>query len=244
LKGVTQVRGVFDLRLMQIAGVLAWVLAPPEAECVSAFWFAVAAIVSAIASIGAGVMAYQQSQTAAKNAEDMAAAQAAAQRSQAEAEAARLRNQAQQEQLDRAAAERSEREDDRRRRAAMESGYAGSGVLLEGTPAYWLQAQAGVDEYNAQARNQESLMRQKGMLWEAEMAEWQGETGATSSLVSGKAEAKAVRAQGQAALIGGIGSSIGTAATLGSSWLQARPAAGATGSSKFYTGSQAIRLMR
>lgn len=53
----------------------------------------------------------------------------------------------------------------RRRRAIQEASYATSGVLLDGTPSQYLQAQAETDELNMERQDQASYAKQMGILY-------------------------------------------------------------------------------
>ena len=89
---------------------------------------------------------------------------------------------------------REMRDQQRRRRAAMEAAYATSGVLLEGTPAQMLTRQREADEFNVQARHQEGNERRKTMLWQA-----------STGQQLGKFQAKATRRAANNSFIAGIG---------------------------------------
>lgn len=52
----------------------------------------------------------------------------------------------------------------RRRKAIQEASYATSGVLLDGTPSQYLQAQVEADELNMERQDQASYQRQLGIL--------------------------------------------------------------------------------
>lgn len=86
------------------------------------------------------------------------------------------------------------RDQQRRRRAAMEAAYATSGVLLEGTPAQMLTRQREADDFNVQARHQEGNERRKTMLWQA-----------STNQQLGQFEAKSTRRAANNSFIAGIG---------------------------------------
>lgn len=100
------------------------------------------------------------------------------------------------EQASRAESKRMEalRDQQRRRRAAIEVAYAKSGVLLEGTPASVLTRQREVDEYNVQQLHHDGNERRKLSIWAADNA-----------AIAGQAQANAYRNQGKTALIAGVG---------------------------------------
>lgn len=89
---------------------------------------------------------------------------------------------------------REMRDQQRRRRAQIEAGYAASGVLLEGTPAQMLTRQREADEFNVQARHQEGNERRKTMLWQA-----------STGQQLGRFEAKSMRRAANTSFIAGIG---------------------------------------
>jgi len=117
--------------------------------CEECIFFAVAAAVTAAAGL---FMQHQASSSAAKQAEN-----------DAEYEAQVSEEQAKQEKFNRDAAEKSERTQSARRRAAQRASYAKSGVLLEGTPEIMLAEQAGVDEQNIQQGNLESRQKRRNI---------------------------------------------------------------------------------
>jgi hypothetical protein len=87
------------------------------------------------------------------------------------------------------------REEQRRRRASIEAGYAKSGVLMDGTPAEMLVKQREVDEYNVQKTHHQGNERRKLMDWKAD-ADYQ----------TGMAKADAYKTQANTALVSGLGS--------------------------------------
>ena len=157
--------------------------------CEECFIFTAIAAATAVAGL---FMQYQSSQSASKQAEY-----------DAEYEAELSENQAEQEKLNRAAAEKSDRSQGARRRAAQRASYAKSGVLLEGTPLTMLAEQAGVDEQNIQQGNLESRQRQANL-----------KAGGQAALQSGKNRSSAYKAAGRTNLLTGIGKgAISTAQT-------------------------------
>lgn len=102
---------------------------------------------------------------------------------------------------------REMRDQQRRRRAAMESAYATSGVLLEGTPAQMLTRQRETDEYNVQARHQEGNERRKTMLWQA-----------STNQQLGKFQAKSTRRAANNSFIAGIGNTATSAFSNYKAW--------------------------
>lgn len=62
----------------------------------------------------------------------------------------------------------SQFEQQRRRRAVQEASYATSGILLDGTPSQYLQAQVEVDELNMERQNQASYARQMNILYKGQ----------------------------------------------------------------------------
>ncbi len=57
----------------------------------------------------------------------------------------------------------------RRQRAIQEASYATSGVLLDGTPSKYLQAQVETDEVNMDRQDQASYQRQLGILYQGQI---------------------------------------------------------------------------
>lgn len=147
-------------------------------------------LLSAASAAYGGVSAYRSNKAAAKQAEY-----------NAEYDAKLAANEAEQESMNRAAAEREERAASRRRRALMEGRYAKSGLLLTGTPTDWLSEQAATDEYNAQEGNRVSTQRQTGLLAQADL-----------SRTMGAQQASAFRTAGTTALIQGLGSAASSVA--------------------------------
>jgi len=124
------------------------------------------------------------------------ASQAAAKQAEydAEYEAEVAENQAEQERLNRAEAEKIERSQTARRRAAQRASYAKSGVLLEGTPLTMMTEQAGVDELNIQQGNLESRQRQANL-----------RAGGQAALQSGKKRSSALKRAGNINLLTSVG---------------------------------------
>jgi hypothetical protein len=69
---------------------------------------------------------------------------------------------------------RRAREEQRRRRASIESAYASSGVVLEGTAADMLTRQRKKDELNIQKTHRGGNERRKVMLWNADFNQKSG----------------------------------------------------------------------
>ena len=87
----------------------------------------------------------------------------------------------------------SQYESYRRRRAIQEASYATSGVLLDGTPSQYLQAQVETDELNLDRQDQASYQRQLGILYKGQQER--------SSLL---AQADAYRQSADASILGGF----------------------------------------
>ena len=131
-----------------------------------------------------------------------AKAQASAQKKIGEYNAKQAQKEAQQERLDRDAAEKEERKENRRRLASIENMYAASGVLIDGTSAVdALAAQSAADELNVLNRNRESENRARSL-------ESQGKIGLWESNI----KAQAYKMQGRAALVDGAADVFGMAA--------------------------------
>ncbi len=94
----------------------------------------------------------------------------------------------------------SQYESYRRRRAIQEASYATSGVLLDGTPSQYLQAQVETDELNLDRQDQASYQRQLGILYKGQQER--------SSLL---AQADAYRSSANASILGGF---MGAGATM------------------------------
>ena len=139
---------------------------------------------------------------------DQAEAAAENEANRREFEAEKEANNAEQEKLNRVAKEHEERSADKRRRALMESSYAKSGVILEGTPAEFLVEQETTDELNVQRNNQVSEARRMGFSVNADLlnseARWSREVG--------DSQASAYRAGAQSTLIGGAVGALSSAA--------------------------------
>lgn len=146
--------------------------------------FAITAVaVSAATGLYSAYSSYQAGQAQADIAEKQANVNAEMARREAEADAKAESQEA-----------REMRDQQRRRRATIEAGYATSGVLLEGTPAQMLTRQRETDEYNVQARHQEGNERRKTMLWQASTGQQLGQF-----------EAKSMRRAANNSFIAGIG---------------------------------------
>lgn len=139
------------------------------------------ALIAAVSAIYGGVTQYQSGKAQAKQAEY-----------NAEHEADVLENQAEQEKLNRRADEGQERKESRRRLASMEAAYAKSGVLIDGTPANYLNEQTETDELNIARGNQRSKQRGLGL-----------KIAGQNSIIAGKVKSSGYKAKGEAALIGG-----------------------------------------
>lgn len=147
--------------------------------------FAITAVsLTAITGLYGAYSQYQAGQAQADLAEKQANVNAEMARREAEAEAKAESQQT-----------REMRDQQRRRRATIEAGYAKSGVLLEGTPAQMLVNQREADEFNVQARHQEGNERRKTMLWQA-----------STGQQLGNFEAKSMRRAANNSFIAGIGS--------------------------------------
>ena len=99
------------------------------------------------------------------------------------------------------------RDQQRRRRAAIESAYAKSGVLLEGTPAQLLENQRGADEYNTQQLHWSGNERRKRKAWHAD-----------GQHAFGMAKAKAYKRAGNNQFIAGIGQSVASSVNTYKLW--------------------------
>lgn len=112
--------------------------------------------------------AQQQSQAQkaqAKQQEQMAAAEERNARYAAEGAA----NRAEQERMERESERKEERDQQKRRRSKQEAIYAKSGVLLDGTPAAYLTAQAETDELNVQRADQVSERERVNTIYEGNL---------------------------------------------------------------------------
>lgn len=147
-----------------------------------AFW----PMLAAVFSMGVGIWnAYQQKEATEAHADVVE------QETKANAELARR------EAEEDARAETDEirraREQQRRRRSSIESAYASSGVLLEGTAADILTRQREVDELNVQKTHRGGNERRKVMLWNADFQE-----------DSGMYQAKSLRRKANTQFISGV----------------------------------------
>lgn len=122
-----------------------------------------------------------------------ASAQAKAMNKQAEIDAEMARRQAEEDARAESAQVDSMRDDQRRRRAAIEAAYAKSGVLLEGTPASMLENQRVIDETNVREVHRAGGERRNLM-------EWQARTGQQMAGF----QSSAVRREGVTSFISGI----------------------------------------
>ena len=100
----------------------------------------------------------------------------------------------------------------RRRKAIQEASYATSGVLLDGTPSQYLQAQVEADELNMERQNQASYQRQLGILASGQsqqanlLAQADAYRQSADQSILGGVIGAGVLAQVQAArLVGGLG---------------------------------------
>lgn len=168
------------------------------------FLIALAAL-GAIGSAVSMVMGYQATQAAAKQA-----------KYNAEYNNQLAQNQAEQERLNRAAAENEDRRQKKLRLSLIEAQYAKSGVLLEGTPGLMMQEQATADELSTQQGNLESLQKRRSLRAQGAQALWEG-----------KFQAKQLKTQANIGLIGGLGSLAMQGAYVGMSYkaMSAAPAA-------------------
>jgi len=100
----------------------------------------------------------------------------------------------------------------RRRRAQQEAFYAKSGVLLDGTPSNYLQAQAETDELNLQRQNQSSYQKQLGIIHTGQVQR-----------VNYMNQARAYKQSGTQQLIGGLLGGVASASMVanqtGFSWM-------------------------
>ena len=167
----------------------------PKYEIVYGYGAIIYAVVMAIT---AAYTAYSQSE-AQKAQADQAEAVAENESNRLEFDAEREVNKAEQEKMNRQAAEKSERDSHLRRRALMESSYAKSGVMIEGTPSEFLVDQETTDELNVQRNNQVSEAKRMGFKVNADLlnseAAWATELG--------DSQASAYRSSAQSTLIGG-----------------------------------------
>lgn len=160
-----------------------------------------AAIITAImAVVSAAYQAHTTSQQA-KQAKMNQEAMADQERANAERAAQEKENQAEQERLNRQATAKEERKNQRRRKALMESSYAKSGVLLEGTPGNYLVDQAETDELEVQRGNQRSEARALGL--EISGAGIKSEGAFNANMMDAKADAYGRQAQ-SSLIAGGI----------------------------------------
>ncbi len=101
--------------------------------------------------------------------------QAAYQAAVAERDAQNARNQAEQEKLDRAVEEKEERKGSRQNLAKIESMYAASGVLVDGTSAEdAMVEQVKTDEFNILNQNRKSKNRRNQLEAQADLSLWDG----------------------------------------------------------------------
>jgi membrane protein involved in colicin uptake len=78
-------------------------------------------------------------------------------------------NRAEQERMERESERKEERDQQKRRRSKQEAMYAKSGVLLDGTPAAYLTAQAETDELNVQRADQVSERERVNTIYEGNL---------------------------------------------------------------------------
>lgn len=174
--------------------------------------FSIIYLVFTVAAMAASGYASYQQNVAAK-------AQASAQKKIGEYNAKQAQKKAQQERLDRDAAEKEERKENRRRLASIENMYAASGVLIDGTSAVdALAAQSAADELNVLNRNRESENRARSL-------ESQGKIGLWESNI----KAQSYKMQGRAALVDGAADVFGLAAGAAGKIAESRKAADAGG---------------
>lgn len=172
--------------------------------------------------------AYDNSRRAANYAQNSAASAAKQAQYNSEYDAEVLRNQAEQERLNRVAVASEEERQVRHRRARTEAMYAKSGVLLEGTPEYMLGEEARGDIMGIDQRNLESMQKQRLLLNKAQNTLIEGDWTSDSIISQGAAQAWTYKQNGRAALISGIGGMIGTAGSAaGSMSAPAAPGGGA-----------------
>ena len=81
----------------------------------------------------------------------------------------------------------------RRRQAIQEASYATSGILLDGTPSQYLQAQVETDEMNMDRQDQASYQKQLGILYGGQVQK--------TNLLN---QADAYRQSANSALLGGV----------------------------------------
>jgi hypothetical protein len=147
-----------------------------------------AAVVSAASTIASGVQAYQQAEETGKQS-----------RYDAEFEAQQLKNEAEQEEMNRQAAIRAEGRqaaDAQRRRIGR---IVASGGGLGETAISALSGQAAIDEINMQNANLASSQYTKGLGLDA-----------MNALITGRTNQKAAKAAGSAALFSSVGSAVGS----------------------------------
>ena len=127
-------------------------------------WFVVGSIILGIGAQATSMtMNYQAQKDAAKQARRMA-----------EYQRTIAQNEANQELANRRQEEANERDMKRRRLATMESGYATSGVLLEGTPETFILEQAATEEYNIAQATQDSEQRAREIVQRGDVSYWEG----------------------------------------------------------------------
>lgn len=120
-------------------------------------------------------------------------AQAKAIQQQAQLDAEMARRQAEADAQAESAQVDAMRDDQRRRRAAIEAGYAKAGVLLEGTPASLLENQAVIDETNVREVHRAGNERRNLIQWQS------GAQGQMANF-----QASVVKRQGVTSFISGI----------------------------------------
>lgn len=150
------------------------------------------AVIGAITALYGAFSSYQQQQAAADAKEQEAMNR--------EAQAKMEEQKAKQERLNREAEADKERQQAKRRRAVMEAGYAKSGVMLDGTPAEFLEEQAATDEIDVQRAGQVSEARALG--YEVNSKSLMNSAGFA------KNEAGAYRSGATSSLIGGVGGAV------------------------------------
>lgn len=130
-------------------------------------------------------------------------------------------NKDEQEKLNRRAERKKQSHEQRRKRALMESAYAKSGVLLDGTPSNYLTAQTETDQLNIERADQASQVERSNILYE-------GQLQANEHMNRAAAHGAAA----QSSLIGAVDMAAGTF----SSWGNAAPAAGGGGAAPTTSG--------
>ena len=152
--------------------------------------FAVFLVMSALSTAFSAYQGHQSSKAQEANQKAISEQE----RINAEREAQVKENEAEQERLNREAERKEQKSIQKRRRSLMESAYAKSGVLLEGTPSDYLVEQAKTDELNVQRADQRSRAKGLGLTISADAL--RSESKFQQSMRKSKADAYGKQATG------------------------------------------------